>query len=234
MPTLEIRGVIVSNDDGWIYDWFGMDNTCPKKVKKALQEANGEPVTVDLSSPGGEISAGSDIYTMLRSYDGGVKIRITGSAHSAASVIAMAGESEMSPTAMMMIHNVSTYGISGDHNVMEHEAEVLRNATRAMAQAYVAKTGLSEQELLEMMDKETWMTAEEAVEHGFVDRIMFSEETEENEKKQTVSNGFRMAAAYNAGLLPESVLMKVRENKQQETMMNEAQAKFRLLSLEKI
>ena len=83
----------------------------------------------------------------------------------------------MAPTALMMVHCVSS-GISGNHSDMEHMAEVLRTADRALCTAYTAKTGMTEAEALGMMEHETWLTAEQAKEKGLVDEIMFEEAPE--------------------------------------------------------
>ena len=171
---INIYGVIIPNDYKWYYDYLDEDCTCPRDVNNILTEANGEEVKVYINSPGGVIDAGSEIYTMLRSYKGEVKIYIVGQACSAASIIAMAGHCEMSPTALMMVHCVSTYA-GGNHADMEHMAEVLRTADDALANAYVAKTGMSKAEVLAMMEKETWLTAEQAKEKGLIDGIMFEE-----------------------------------------------------------
>lgn len=173
MPKrINIRGRIIPNAYKWFYDWFDEDSTCPNDVQKILDEANGEDVEVFINSPGGIIDVGSEIYTMLRSYKGDVKIYVVGEACSAASVIAMARYCEMSPTALMMVHCVSS-GISGNHADMEHMAEVLRTADESLAAAYIAKTGMSKKEVLDMMEHETWLTAEQAKEKGLIDAIMF-------------------------------------------------------------
>lgn len=177
---INIRGRIIPNDYKWFYDWLEEDSTCPRDVQKVLdQAADGDDVDVYISSPGGVIQAGSDIYTMLRSATErmNVMIHITGEAHSAASVIACAARSEMSPTALMMVHCVSS-GAAGNHAVMEHEAEVLRTADRALSRAYMAKTGMTEEEALEMMEQETWLTAQQAKDRGLVDEVMFEEPEE--------------------------------------------------------
>ena len=171
---INIYGVIIPNDYKWYYDYLDEDCTCPRDVNNVLAEANGEEVEVYINSPGGIIEAGSEIYTMLREYQGDIKIKIVGQACSAASIIAMAGHCEMSPTALMMVHCVSTYA-GGNHADMEHMAEVLRTADDALANAYVAKTGMSKAEVLAMMEKETWLTAEQAKEKGLIDGIMFEE-----------------------------------------------------------
>lgn len=173
MKVIPIKGTIVSNNDSWIYDWFGWDYTAPKNV--ALPET-GEDIEVHINSGGGDVYAGSEIYTALRSYSGKVVVKIVGIAASAASVIAMAGdEVEISPTAQIMIHNVSS-NVSGDHNALLHEAEVLEGFNKSIANAYIYKTGKALDDLLSLMDKTTWFDAELAVNQGFADKIMFAEE----------------------------------------------------------
>ena len=177
---INIRGVMIPNDYKWYYDWFEEDSTCPKDVQKvldALQE--GDEIEVYINSPGGVIDVGSEIYTLLREQKNNVKIYITGEACSAASIVAMAAHCTMSPTALMMVHCVST-GARGNHSDMEHTAEMLRTADKALCSAYVAKSGMSEQEALEMMENETWLTAQEAKEKGLIDAVMFAEEEKED------------------------------------------------------
>lgn len=172
---IDIRGVMIPNDYKWYYNLFEMDATCPDDVRKVLDAAMpGDEIEVYINSGGGVIDVGSEIYTMLYRRDD-VKIYITGEACSAASVVAMAGYCEMSPTALMMVHCVST-GARGNHSAMEHTAEVLRTADKALSTAYINKTGMSEAEALEMMEAETWLTAEQAKERGLVDEIMFKQE----------------------------------------------------------
>ena len=178
---INIRGSIIPNDYKWFYDWFDEDSTCPRDVQKVLDvAAPGDDIDVYINSPGGVIDVGSEIYTLLRqaSQTCNVEIYITGEACSAASVIACAAHSSMAPTALMMVHCVSS-GMHGNHNDMEHMAEVLRTADRAMCTAYTAKTGMTEQEALDMMEQETWLTAQQAKDKGLVDEVMFEETAEE-------------------------------------------------------
>lgn len=174
---IDIRGAMVPNDYKWYYDLLEMECTCPMDVKKVINAMQtGDEVEIYINSPGGVIDVGSEIYTMLREIEG-AKAYITGEACSAASIVAMATYCEMSPTALMMVHCVSS-GARGNHSTMEHMAEVLRTADRALCRAYMEKAGMSEQEALEMMEQETWLTAEQARERGLVDAIMFEEEAE--------------------------------------------------------
>lgn len=167
---MEIKGTIISNDEKWMYDWFEMDSTAPRDI--VLPESN-EPLEVLINSGGGDVYAGSEIYTMLKSYSGDVNVKVVGIAASAASVIAMAGNKvEISPTAQIMIHNVSSFA-AGDHNTLSHEAKVLENYNTSIANAYVDKTGKTLDELLNLMNHETWFNAQQAVDAGFADEVMF-------------------------------------------------------------
>lgn len=195
---INIKGPIVGNSEAWIYEWFGIEATSPQKVNDVLEKANGEDIEVEINSGGGSVFAGSEIYTALKSYKGNVIVKIVGLAASAASVIAMAGNKVMmSPTAQIMIHNVSSRA-EGDYRDMEHTADVLKNANNTIANAYRIKTGKTQEELLALMDKETWMTADKAKELGFVDEIMF-----ENDSQLVASTDY-------SGMLPPEVINKIR------------------------
>lgn len=174
---VDIRGPMIPNDYKFYYDFFGEDSTCPRDVQKVIDAlVDGDEVEVYINSPGGVIDVGSEIYTLLRNQKN-ITIYITGEACSAASIVAMAGYCVMAPTALMMVHCVSS-GARGNHSDMEHTAEVLRTADRALCTAYMAKTGMTEEEALDMMEHETWLTAAQARERGMVDEIMFEEEEE--------------------------------------------------------
>lgn len=170
---IDVKGPIISNDEAWIYDWFEMDATSPGKVSKALDHANGEDLLVSINSPGGYVDEGSEIYTALKNYSGHVEVQIVGLAASAASIIAMAGDKvRISPTAQIMIHNAAMWN-GGDHRDMTKAAEMLKITDRTLVNAYVIKSGKPEEELLHMMAEETWMGPQQALEHNFVDEIMF-------------------------------------------------------------
>lgn len=187
---IKIQGDIVDNDTALMYDFFGMSCTSPNTVNAVLDNDDDtdidtdisdpdvdpddvEDVVVDVASNGGDVYAGSEIYTALRSYKGHVTVNILGLAASAASVIAMAGDTvNMSPTAQMMIHKAwsVTQGNADDY---KHEAEILDGVDQSIVNAYVDKTGLDRNKILQMMQNETWMTAQDAVSKGFADGIMF-------------------------------------------------------------
>ena len=162
--TLRIDGEIASES------WFD-DDVTPNMFRTELLAGAGD-VVVYINSPGGDCIAASQIYTMLREYDGNVTVKIDGMAASAASVIAMAGKSvEMAPTGMMMIHNPSTIAF-GDHNDMQKAIDLLSEVKESIINAYEAKTGLSRAKLARLMEDETWMNARKALDLGFIDQII--------------------------------------------------------------
>lgn len=172
---INVSGDIISNDDKWIYDWLEWDSTCPNDIKNALAtKPENEKLTVLVNSGGGSVMAGQEIYSLLCGRSD-VEIKVQSLAGSAASVIAMANHCEISPVAMIMIHNVSMSGASGDYHDMQKNAEILRQMNAALASAYVSKTGRSQEEILKLMDRETWLTANQALEMGFVDGIIRDE-----------------------------------------------------------
>ena len=176
---LKIKGDIVGNDWKEVYDWFGIECTTPKDVMAALDTVpKGDRIQVKINSGGGDVLAGQEIYTTLRGRTD-VDIEVESLAASAASVIAMAGPSTISPVGMIMIHNVSS-SARGNKNDMKKEAEILSRYDEALANSYVEKTGRSREDILKMMDKETWLTADRAVELGFIDSITQSAATRTN------------------------------------------------------
>lgn len=204
---INVKGAIIINDYKEMYDYFEMESTCPNDILAALPE-NNEPIEVVINSGGGHLNAGSEIYSILREYEGQVTTKIVALAGSAASIIAMAGDLvTISPTAQIMIHNVSSIA-AGDYNEMLHSAGVLQEMNRSVANAYVLKTGRSEAEILDLMNKETWLSAKSALQYGFVDEIM-------GVSAENLSE-FLVASSHTANLLPVSVIEKYREMKNEQ------------------
>lgn len=154
--------------------WWG-DEITPKEFREELSQVSG-PLTVWINSPGGDVFAASQIYTMLKEYDGKVTVKIDALAASAASVVAMAGdEVYMSPPAMMMIHDPSTLAW-GNESDMKEAIKVLKEVKESIVNAYEAKTGRSREELAKLMqDEGTWMNAKKAVELGFADAVLYED-----------------------------------------------------------
>ena len=137
------------------------------------------PITLWINSPGGDCIAASQIYTMLMDYPDDVTVKIDGIAASAASVIAMAGTKVlMAPTALMMIHNPATITM-GDHEDMKRAIEMLDEVKESIINAYEIKTGVSRIKLSHLMDAETWMNANKAIELGFADDVLKDEKQSE-------------------------------------------------------
>ena len=178
--------------------WFD-DDVTPALFRDELNSGTGN-ITVWINSPGGDCIAAAQIYNMLSAYDGKVTVKIDGIAASAASVIAMAGDEVlMSPVSMMMIHNPATIAF-GDHSEMQKAMDMLSEVKESIINAYVLKTGQSRAKLSHLMDAETWMDANKAVELGFADDILSRKREEETEpadgaapmlfSRQAVSNTF--------------------------------------------
>ena len=158
--------------------WFE-DDVTPAMFRSELQKHSGD-MTVFINSPGGDVFAASQIYTMLRNHSGKVTVKIDGIAASAASVVAMAGEETLiSPTGMLMCHNPMTCAM-GNKADMEKAIALLDEVKESIINAYAEKSHLSRNKIARLMDEETWMNAEKALQLGFVDGILFSKKEEKN------------------------------------------------------
>lgn len=160
------------------------DEITPRAFREELN-AGADDITVWINSPGGNVFAAAEIYTMLRDYPGSVTVKIDAIAASAASVIAMAGNKVlMSPVAMLMIHDPSTIAM-GNTKDMEKAIATLNEVKESIINAYTAKSGLSHNRISKLMENETWMNAKKAVELGFADEILFEAvEPEEDEAEE--------------------------------------------------
>jgi ATP-dependent Clp protease protease subunit len=196
--VLELNGTIAEES------WFDDDIT-PRMFKEELNAGEG-PITIWINSPGGDCIAASQIYSMLMDYKGEVTVKIDGIAASAASVIAMAGTKViMAPTALLMIHNPSTTAM-GDHRDMAKAIDLLDQVKESIINAYELKTGMSRTTLSHMMDAETWMNANKAVELKFADSIL------EDDKKKASDVSF----AFSAHEFATNLLNKIASKKQSE------------------
>lgn len=192
---INIAGTIVLNDYKEFYDSFGIECTSPSDVIEALP-TSGEDVVIEINSYGGYVDAGNQIYTELLKYKGNVVVDVI-MAGSAASIIAMAGDTvRMLPVGQIMIHNVSS-ATSGDYRDMDKMSEILQTSNSALANAYVQKTNLSKNEVLELMDVETWLDADDAVTYGFADEVL------------AVNEENTVLVASHAPIIPEEVIRKL-------------------------
>ena len=188
--TLFLNGIIAEES------WFD-DDVTPQLFKDELMSGSGN-ITVWINSPGGECVAAAQIYNMLMDYKGDVTVKIDGIAASAASVIAMAGTKVLvSPVSMLMIHNPMTAAF-GNSDEMQRAIEMLGSVKDSIINAYEIKTGLSRAKLSHLMDAETWMDANKAVELGFADEIMQRSTETENTAAPTVSMLYSKANVVNS------------------------------------
>lgn len=165
---LLLYGPIGADDGlGWLFD-----DMTPKQFHEELTDLGDvENLRVMINSPGGDVFAGQAIHSMLTRHPANVTVYIDGLAASIASIVAMAGDTVVMPrNAMMMIHNPWTVAL-GDAREFRKLAETLDGIRDAMIAAYESKTGKDRAELLPLLNAETWMTADEAVEMGFADQI---------------------------------------------------------------
>lgn len=212
--TLFLNGTIAEDS------WFD-DDVTPQMFKEELMDGSGN-ITVWINSPGGDCVAAAQIYNMLREYEGNVTVKIDGIAASAASVIAMAGDKVlMSPVSMMMIHNPMTIAF-GDFSEMQKAIDMLAGVKDSIINAYEIKTGLSRVKLAHLMDAETWMDANKAIELGFADGIIQRNGAVDMEVPQ-VSMLYSKTAVVNS--LKERIVEKCRiEQKEVTTETNKVKA----------
>lgn len=191
---LEINGTIAEES------WFD-DEVTPEMFREELFSSNGK-INLWINSPGGDCIAASRIYSMLMDYPGEVIVKIDGIAASAASVIAMAGTKVlMSPTALLMIHNPATSAF-GDYRDMNKAIELLNEVKESIINAYQLKTGLSRTVISHLMDAETWMNANKALEMKFIDGVL------EDEKKTVVLPAYAFSSREFASNLLNKIAMK--------------------------
>ena len=155
-------------------DNFWGDEVTPKSFCEELNAGEGD-LTIWINSPGGNVFAAAEIYSMLRDYKGKKTVKIDALAASAASVIAMAGDKVLiSPVALMMIHDPMTCA-AGNAKDMEKVINTLNEIKESIINAYQAKTGLSRKKIAQLMEDETWLNAKKAVELGFADEVLFTD-----------------------------------------------------------
>ena len=199
--------------DGEISDetWYG-DEVTPALFRRELEAGQGN-ITVWINSPGGDVFAAAQIYNMLMEYKGDVTVKVDALAASAASVIAMAGTTvQMSPVAMMMIHNPMTIAI-GDSEEMKKAMVMLDEVKESIMNAYEIKTGLNRTKISHLMDAESWFNARKAVELGFADGISGDKcgSGERSKKDGTELEGMMFSRAAVTNSLLDKLIPKQRE-----------------------
>lgn len=215
--------VLVLNGEISDETWFG-DEVTPKLFKDDLDKCQGD-IAVWINSPGGDVFAAAQIYNMLMDYPHNVTVKIDGLAASAASVIAMAGtEVQMSPVAMMMIHNPMTVAI-GDSAEMQKASAMLDEVKESIMNAYEIKTGLTRAKISHLMDAESWFNAKKAVELGFADKILFSDDAEEADDDKKLE-----AVMFSRKTVTNSLLRKLMPEKKNGTPIDQLEKRLSLLA----
>ena len=191
---------------------FWGDEITPQMFRDELDAEDGD-VTVWINSPGGNVFAAVEIYTMLKEYKGNVTVRIASIAASAASVVAMAGSKvQMSPTALLMVHDPSTVAM-GNAKDMQKAIETLNEVKESIINAYAAKTGLRRSRIAELMSNETWMNSKKAVELGFADEVLYGDrepEPDPEAEKPDDGDGAQVEAhLYSSRMMDRAILNKL-------------------------
>lgn len=215
---IKMKGPLISNNEYEVYEFFGLEAVSAKSITDQFPEDINEDITLEVNSNGGLVTVGSEIYTALKNYKGHVTVEVTGMAASAASVAIMGADTvKISPTAQIMIHKALLTRATGNSDDLEKAVNALKSSDQSIINAYVSKTGLSEEEIFEMMKNETFMSANEAIEKGFADELM------------TFEKDLGAVASLESGLLPQAVIDDFYSRKKS----NAKEAQAMLFELEK-
>lgn len=217
MKKIQLKGDVVSDYVGKLLDWFELDSIYPEKVRHMLENAGNEDVEITLTTNGGSVFAGQEIYDVIKNYEGKTIARLSGLVASIGTLITCAfDEVLISPVATFMIHNPTLADVSGEKKDMEKAAQLLTTVENCILDAYVAKTGLDKEGLADLMDKETFMTAQETIDYGFADGMV-----KELENEVQLVAGFETLA--NSSFIKKLQNMKDKEEREL------AEAKLRFL-----
>jgi len=191
------------------FDYWSGEGVTAKRVASALRAMGKGPVTVNVNSPGGDMFEGLAIYNLLREHDGLVTVKVLGLAASAASVIAMAGDTvQIARAGFLMIHNAWVMAI-GNRNDLIEVADTLKPFDDAMASIYAARTGQELKAMAKLMDSETWIGGEAAIEGGFADELLPSDQVQKGNGKASASAARRIEAGLRASGMPKSEAMRL-------------------------
>lgn len=186
------------------YDWWTGEGVTAKRVAAALRAMGSGPVTVNVNSPGGDMFEGLAIYNLLREHEGEVTVKVLGLAASAASIIAMAGDTvQIARAGFFMVHNGWIIAQGNRHDMREY-ADWMEPFDAAMADIYAARTGLDADEVTRQMDGETWINGSSAIEQGYADELLPSDQVGQSDTKASASAVRRVEAALRASGLPRS------------------------------
>lgn len=174
MADITLRGELWDNDSADVLRWWGWrDITAPMDIATALEAAGGEDVTLLINSPGGDMTVGTEIRSMLRRYPGKTTALFQGYGASAATLAATGCQVIQSePGALLCYHNPSG-AAEGDYRDMRRSAQALRNARDCILEVYTARSSAkTKEELMALMDQNIWISPTQAKDYGLIDEIV--------------------------------------------------------------
>lgn len=179
-------------------DWWTGEGTTAKRISGALRAIGDKHATVYVNSPGGDVFEGLAIYNLLREHQAGVTVKVVGVAASAAAIIAMAGSRiEVARAGFLMIHNSWTVAIGNQHDMRE-TADWLAPFDKTQVDIFAARTGDSPEKIAKMLDAETWIGGQEAVDTGFADALLPADEVTEAEEAPAAASVRRLENSLRA------------------------------------
>lgn len=191
------------------YDYWTGDGVTARRIAGALRSLGAGPVTVNVNSPGGDVFEGLAIYNLLREHQGEVTVKVLGLAASAASIIAMAGDTvQIARAGFFMVHNVWTVA-AGNRNDYRELADWLEPFDSALADIYAARTGADVKAMGKLMDAESWIGGSSAIDQGFADELLPSDQVSQGSAKAQGNAARRLEAALRSSGLPKSEAMRL-------------------------
>lgn len=191
------------------YDYWTGEGVTAKRIAGALRSLGAGPVTVNVNSPGGDMFEGLAIYNLLREHKGEVTIKVLGLAASSASIIAMAGDTvQVARAGFLMIHNCWVVAIGNRHDLAD-TAKTLEPFDTAMADIYAARTGGDIKAMAKLMDAESWIGGSAAVEKGFADELLASDQVGKGKTDTKAHTARRIESALRASGVPKSEAMRL-------------------------
>ena len=209
-----IRAAASDENSIGIFDVIGEDywtgeGVTDKRIAAALRSIGDGDVVVNINSPGGDMFTGLAIYNLLREHPGHVTVKVLGVAASAASIIAMAGdEVQVARAGFLMIHNAWILAMGNRHDLREY-ADYLEPFDASMADIYAARTGAELAAMQKLMDAESWIGGSAAVDQGFADALLASDEIDQAEERPAALAVRRVENALRASGMPRSEAMRL-------------------------
>jgi ATP-dependent protease ClpP protease subunit len=179
--AVEIGDNVITMFDVIGEDWWTGGGVTAKKVAAQLRAIGDRPVEVQINSPGGDMFEGLAIYNVLREHPQAITVKVMGMAASAASIIAMAGDTvEIGAASFLMIHKCWVTA-QGNEDDMREVADFLAPFDRAMSEVYAQRSGKTAAECVAWMKAETYMSGADAIERGFADALLAADQTKRDD-----------------------------------------------------